>query len=60
MKELLSVKEFSKLTGMPIGSIYKIVKEGRVKHVRIGKRIFFCLDDLKVDAEKEGENEDGK
>ena len=61
MKELLSVKELSKITGMPMASIYNIVKKKEIKHVRVGKRIFLCLDDLIVDAEdKEGENKDVK
>lgn len=58
MKELLSVKEFSKATGMAQASIYRLVREKKIKHVRVGQRIFLSVDDLTI--EKEGENKDVK
>ena len=57
MKDLLTVEEFSKATGMAIGSIYHLVKNKEVKHYRIGRRIFLKLDDFIVENEREDSNE---
>ena len=52
-KEYLSVKELSELTGITTHSIYKLVKENKLRHLKIGSRIFLKLEDFVVEPERE-------
>lgn len=52
-KEYLSVKELSELTGITTHSIYKLVKENKIRHLKIGSRIFLKLEDFVVEPERE-------
>lgn len=44
---LATYKEAAKFLAMPVGSLYALVHEERVPHIRLGKRVVrFDLDEL--------------
>lgn len=56
MDKLYSAKELSEVTGMAKQTLYRLVREGKVKCYKIGARILFNLDDFIVE-EKETADE---
>lgn len=52
MEKLYSVKELSEVTGMAKQTLYRLVREDKVKCYKIGQRILFDLDDFVVKAKE--------
>ena len=44
---LLPLKEMSKMLNMHPATLRNLAKENKVKHVRIGKKYFFNIQDIK-------------
>jgi len=43
MKErLMTIDELSKYLSIPKGSLYNMVNEGKIPHLKVGKRVRFC------------------
>jgi excisionase family DNA binding protein len=46
-------KEVSKQTGMPTGTVYALVSQRRIPHIRLGKRhVLFPVEDVLLWIEK--------
>lgn len=42
---IMTAKELATLTGLNVRSIYRMAREGRVDHIRVGGRIFFRIEE---------------
>jgi excisionase family DNA binding protein len=54
LTELLSVADWARAEGIGRDAAYKLVAEGRVRHVRIGSRIRIPRSEIEAFAEREG------
>lgn len=60
MKDYLSVKEFSELTGISVNALYRLVEKNEIKHYRIGRTIRFKEEDYKRGKANEEEMVSGR
>jgi len=44
-KSVMSIKEVSIFLGISQGTIHRLIRDGRIGHYRVGRRILFSLDD---------------
>ena len=43
---MITAAELAKLTGLNVRSIYRMAREGRIPHYRVGNRIYFEMGEL--------------
>jgi excisionase family DNA binding protein len=53
MSELLTVRAWAKAEGVGRDCAYKLVEEGRVRHVRLGRKILIPRSEVSGFAERE-------
>ena len=46
LKKYLNVKELSRLTGLKQSTIYQWVSQGKIPHIKLGRKILFDPDEI--------------
>lgn len=50
-KKFYPAKDISKMIGIKPNTLYKLARDGKVKHIKVGGSVRFCVEDFEENSE---------